>query len=344
MAVTDPYATAKTNLRDNVKTLMTVFGAVAGVILAGTPFSGYGALLPWSQRWWLASASLLLAIVLIGFALHLLLRVLQPDLAYPKALHASFCLPYRPLGRRRELLALRKSFDAHKDQLLPNRVYSVEEMERLSEDAWEVYQRTGTQKDKALFEERNGILAHINHWSAYTRFHYRVSVGTDRVLLVGLAALVFIAAFSWAVSSPNPPDQSPTNVLVLGSLTPDSSKREPLPKIEPIPFETGKWSLSDEALAAVALARDYLRSHPESSVLVYGFTDTQGGAIVNRTLAARRTNEVRRALVEEGGISASRVFVAEMPETDLPFLTAQEVPSAANRVVQLMLIPLRLSR
>lgn len=58
MDVPDIYATAKSNLRDNVKTLIGVFGGVAGVLLAGTPFSGFGRLDLGSVRFYIASLSL----------------------------------------------------------------------------------------------------------------------------------------------------------------------------------------------------------------------------------------------------------------------------------------------
>lgn len=46
------------------------------------------------------------------------------------------------------------------------------------------------------------------------------------------------------------------------------------------------------------------------------------------------------ALIAEGGIAASRVFVAEMPETDLPTLTGRAIDSQSNHSVQLMLLAL----
>jgi len=86
----DIYATAKANLRDNVKTLVAVFGAVAGVLLAGTPFSGFGAIEALSARWWVAVVGLAGALLVLGWALRVLLRVLEPDLAYARALRDDF--------------------------------------------------------------------------------------------------------------------------------------------------------------------------------------------------------------------------------------------------------------
>src|ERR1700676_5570916 len=69
VADTDPFATAKANLRDTIKWLTTTFAAIAAAILAGSPLTGLGAL-PLGWRLGFATigaffglASLLLAIV-----------------------------------------------------------------------------------------------------------------------------------------------------------------------------------------------------------------------------------------------------------------------------------------
>jgi len=81
---TDPYATAKASLRDNVKTLLGIFGGIAGLLLAGTPFNGYGSLDPAlaTIRWLIATVGLIAAVLLVGKSMALLLRLLKPDLVY----------------------------------------------------------------------------------------------------------------------------------------------------------------------------------------------------------------------------------------------------------------------
>lgn len=113
-----------------------------------------------------------------------------------------------------------------------------------------------------------------------------------------------------------------------------------LPAIKPVEFVTGRWDLSKEAVEVVRTARDYLRSHPETGALVFAYTDTQGNLTINRSLATKRADAVAGALVSEGGISGSRIFVTALPETDLPLFTGRKEDSQPNRVVQVVLIPM----
>nr|WP_231379933.1 OmpA family protein [Polaromonas sp. CG_9.11] len=105
-------------------------------------------------------------------------------------------------------------------------------------------------------------------------------------------------------------------------------------------FETGRSNLSAEGIAEVAKARDFLHTHPDTVVLLFAYTDTRGDAKLNRALATRRAQVVKNVLMVEGGISASRIFVAELPQIDLPLLTGHAANSEKNRSVQLVLLPL----
>ena len=339
MAVTDAYATAKANLRDNVKTLIAVFGGIAGVLLAGTPFSGYGALEPVSPTWLLASASLFLAVVLVGLSLRILLRVLRPDLAYSQALHAN----YNPAAKRwfadREIKALRAEFAAHKDELLPVGMNSLEELEGKADKAWASYQVSMSDPARKIFDDLNDALQRINHWSGFVRFHRRVSAGIDIVFLMGLLALVCIGAFAWSVGSHKNKPEDPRVVVIAAAKETERTVDRP-PSIEAVHFQTGRWVLSAQALANVAVARDYLRQHPSFGLLIFAYTDTQGGDKVNQELAGKRAAEVSRALTAEGGISPSRIFLSALPKTDLPALTASKADSENNRAVLLQIIPL----
>lgn len=364
MAVPDIYATAKTNLRDNVKTIITVFGGVAGVLLAGTPFSGFGALDVFTGRWYVASLTLIAALVLVGWSLRILLKVLEPDLAYTSALRDDFNVAAAPSSIQPELAALKKEFAARKAELLPDA--SVTKLQENADKAWDEFlvasepdeQRSldvasagsnavalpdpntsSATVAREKFDELKDTLTKINHWSAYTRLHFRVRRGIDKVLWLGLCALLCIGAFSWSVSKKDEKSGGP-NVVVVGVLKSTPLERAELPPIKPIEFDTNKWNLSKEALDAVGTARDYVRSHPKIGVLVFAYTDTEGTAKINRNLAAKRAEAVASALIREGGVSASRVFVTQLPETDLPQLTGQEENAQSNRIVQLVLFPM----
>nr|WP_284507926.1 OmpA family protein [Caballeronia sp. GACF4] len=185
----------------------------------------------------------------------------------------------------------------------------------------------------------------INNWAAYTRLRGRVVDGCNRALGLGFAALVAIGVFSWAVGQKKEVKVDPPVTQVFVIATPVSNPPPPpsppvaaLPALNPILFETGKAVLSAEGMTELAKSRDYLRGHRDTCVLVLAYTDTRGSRAVNKALAARRAQAVRGALIAEGGISAARIFVAELPETDLPALTGRAVDSQSNRSVQLLLM------
>lgn len=363
MASTDSYATAKTNLRDNVKTLVGVFGGIAGLLLAGTPFTGYGNLDPTSadHRWWIATVGLVAAVLLVGRSILLLLRLLQPDLVYQSVLREQVDLASYGRDDRDEIEALRREFERWRNDLLPDGRTSLDQLEADADIAyaqWEeaqaLFGTTDAPADltkqvearRQVYEELSGSLQAINDWAAYSRLRYRIVRGCQRALVLGFLALLAIGMFSWAVGQKRE-DKTEAPMAQVFVVQPPAAPPPPsspgaaaLPMLNPILFETGRATLSIEGTAEIAKARDYLRSHPETGVLVFAYTDTRGSGTVNRALATRRAQAVRSALMTEGGIGASRIFVAELPATDLPTLTGRAVDSQSNRSVQLMLLAL----
>lgn len=361
MTSADIYATAKTNLRDNVKTLVGIFGGIAGLLLAGTPFTGYGSLDPASadHRWWIATAGLVVAVALVGLSILMLLRLLQPDLVYQSALRQQVDLA--PYGRadRDEIEALRREFVLRRNELLPDGTMWVDGLETEADQAYAQWQQAlgllgkeGTPADLAtqiearrqVYEDLDGSLGAVNNWAAYSRLRYRIVKGCNRAFVLGFLALLAIGMFSWAVGQKKEDKKDPPAAQVFvvqpPAAPPPSPPAAALPALNPILFETGRAALSTEGMAELAKARDYLRGHPDTAVLAFAYTDTRGGGAVNRALAARRAQAVRSALIAEGGIGASRIFIAELPETDLPTLTGRAVDSQSNRSVQLMLLAL----
>lgn len=363
VASTDIYATAKSNLRDNVKTLIGIFSGIAGLLLAGTPFSGYGALSHFTGRWWAASVGLLLAVVLVGVSIRLLLRLLHPDLVYQSALRANADLEKLEQSDRDEIVDLRKEFAAHRDDMLPTGAKELDDLEAHADDAYARWQaaleiagtpgapaEAGKQADaeRKAYDDLNDSLTAINQWGAYVRLRYRVIKGCEKALRFGLAALCAIGLFSWAVGEKKKDADEkkeaaqPAQVIIVGAAapTPMPPGATPLPVLNAILFETGRATLSAQGLAEAARARDFLRAHSDVGVLVFAYTDTRGDAKPNRALATRRAQSVKSLLMAEGGISATRIFVAELPETDLPLLTGRAADSEKNRSVQLVLMPL----
>lgn len=348
MAVTDPYVSAKAGLRDNVKTLIAVFGGIAGVLLAGTPFSGYGSIEPFTQRWVVASLALVVSLVLLGWCVRSLLFVLRPDLAYTDLLTEKTSDP--------EKLEVQKQFEKHKKELLPKAnpnvpgsvpIESVIDLIAAKSAAWAHYQQNKTQPDsKAPHDRLADALALINHWSGFTRLHVRVSRGIDGVFWLGLLAILSIAVFALASNAPKKDAPLTPQIFVI---TPPSPVATPLPAgsmpvLPAVLFATDSHDPSPDGVAGIAQARRHLRTHPEMGILIFANTDTVGTQQYNRSLAARRAARVVELLQSEGGISASRIFATPLAERDLPVLTLQDSDNPDNRSVEMILIPMPVRR
>lgn len=73
-------------------------------------------------------------------------------------------------------------------------------------------------------------------------------------------------------------------------------------------FSTGSATLFPGAQRSVEQLAEVLRRHTDRSVLIEGFTDSQGSESSNAALSQRRAEAVRRALLNQG-IAADRVQV-----------------------------------
>lgn len=344
MTTADPYVTAKAGLRDNVKTLIAVFGGIAGVLLAGTPLSGYGSIDPFTERWFVASLALVVSLVLLGWCVRRLLFVLRPDLAYTSLL--------TDMASDAEQLAVQKEFAAHKKELLPKvdpNVPGSPQMDSLADliaaksAAWTHYQTDKTQLDrKAAYDRLADALALINHWGGFTRLHVRVSRGIDGVFWVGLLAILSIAVFALASNAPKKEAPSPPQVYVVTAPNPAATPLPAgtMPVLPAVLFAKGKFDLTPEAVAGITLAHKHLRTHPDVGILIFAHTDTVGAQPYNQALAGRRAERVVELLRSEGGISASRIFATPLAERDLPVLTTQDADNPANRSVEMILIPM----
>jgi hypothetical protein len=353
-AAVDPYATAKANLRDNVKTLVAVFGAVAGILLAGTPFSAFGTLQ--GSRLGLAFAALVGAVVLLGWALKILLEILTPTLAYARWLRDDFAVAsLTDPDERKDVPELIREFRRSRAALLPDEsgprgtIASIEDLVSAINFYWQHAQiaaapavseqaQLSAEQNRAFWQIYFDALSDINHWAGFIRFHHRIRIGIDKVLGVGFLALLCIALFAWATGAPKSEVASRGTVIIGETRGPAPvAKGEPL---EPILFKTGKYKLSKDAADRIGEARDRLRQHSEEGLIIYAYTDTQGSDSFNSLLAQNRAKAVVHALLGTGGIAASRVFVSELSITDLPVLTLANTDEANNRSVFLATVQL----
>lgn len=141
--------------------------------------------------------------------------------------------------------------------------------------------------------------------------------GAPAALLSSALALAVagVAALPHAQTSPRPaPARSPAPPAVIIAPAPLAVILAPAPA-PPGADCPPRWSVrfaygSAAAPAGVAARagalRDYLASHPRTSLTVVGFADPSGNDLANETLSLRRAAAVTRALAR-GGVPWERV-------------------------------------
>jgi len=348
MESTDRYATARATLRENVKWLSASFAGMTAVVLAGTPFTGFGALAFPSGRFFGALSGLVAATGCAFFALQLLLKMVRPDATYTRYLreHPGDDLSNLNAEDQAEYRELKAEYEVHKQELLPAGRTTLEGLEKLVDDAWQVYQENPTDalaKDRWSAYQAN--FRAVEDWASYTRLHQRIERGFKSLRGLGLGMLFSLALFAWC-SNPDKDKggtSSKSSVTIeqgIGASAPPDKPRPPSVQLKPVLFDPGKSILTSDGRAAVGGARNYLREDAGTAVLLLAHTDTTGGDETNARLAAARAHVVRDALVGEGGIAPTRVFVTELPKMDLTTLTGPQVPLDLNRTVEFAVVTL----
>lgn len=345
----DQYASARTTLRENVKWLAAGFAGVGAVLLAGTPFTGLGALQPGNGRFALGLATLFIATLCAFLAWRILFFVLGPEPSYVNVLRKGNEPKNIPGLTKRELWEyeqVRREFIAHHEELLPDKREFLDDLELLTVRAWDAYKKATTQDLKKhyleLWRGYSNNEQTVKYWASFVRLHYRARKGVEYAQWLGLGALIALVGFVWAVNPPK--EDTPTKAAAPGTVIIDESACECGPDepadvaLSPVRFRTGKSALDSQALLAIEQARNYLAEHSEAALLLMAHTDTVATAGFNTKLATDRARAVQGSLIREGGIAASRVFVGVLPETDLPRLTTQEVADADNRSVEFAVI------
>ena len=357
----DPYATPRANLRENVKTMSTILAGTAGAVIAGSPFSGIGALDPATLRFALASGGLLTVAVCLFLGWKALTFMLRPDLLDPIILRDSYTdEAVRKLGlpaaETDELIEVKAEFNRSRGALLPENIKSYEAFESYLDGQWvkltaaekEVAQKT---LDAAVLEslrkrfdhyERN--LQDIGFWATVTRLRKRVERGLRKVQILGMASLVALLVFAWAANPPKKDDASlkPTVIQAFVSCASCPLGQPPVQTARRVTFPNNSHELDPAAYAVLNEVAAVLRQQPDMGVLLLAHTDMVAGDKLNRALAARRADAVRRALQAQGGIAANRIFASELPKAALPTITGPEIANADNRSVELHVVPLLL--
>lgn len=340
MALSDPYATAKASLRDNVKVLLTAIAGVAGLLLAGTPFSGLGTL-PLDWRLIVAVLSILVASALLGSVFWILLRTLQPDVVTYESLREGFnpdsIADRRTRAEIKDLIAV---FRSERSILLPDKLPSqnVEGLERAISIQFAA--RSTDPAAAKRYEEYHDALQGINYWAAFMRLQRRVQRALLQSIGLSVPALAAVLLFAWAANPPRLDSTDQPSVVVNESTKPDLMQAAPRP-FGPILFKTDSANLDDAARKTIMEARGQLRTWPESVALVRAYTDTRGTDRRNTELAQLRAKAVSNELIRIGGIAENRVYVASLGPTDLPVMTAHDIDHAENRSVEIVVVRLK---
>lgn len=87
-----------------------------------------------------------------------------------------------------------------------------------------------------------------------------------------------------------------------------------------VKFETGKITVASKDDAQFQKVADFMKNHPNTTVLIEGHSDNVGSAAMNKVLSQKRADAVRNILMWKFGIAADRVsakgFGAESPTAD----------------------------
>lgn len=347
----DPFADAKANLRDTVKWLATTFAALAAVVVGSGPLSGLGALEIPSLKFGFAVGALLIGFLCICRALYVTLRILRPASVYRSDLLIE-SLPRELTEEGRELAFVRAMIDARARDLLPRNYQNLaklsEASNRIDTQLLTIPSPPVTVQDKIDFA--NGLRSRkmiddavigLLPLALYLSLQQRLTQAIRPLFILGIVALISLAIYGIAVHS-DAPKQPGSAVVVLNDIKPaDKVQDSELPILKSVLFNTGKAVVSMDGVKAVQAARDAMRDRPDTVLLVLAHTDTVGGPKVNKSLAHQRAAAVVALLQGTGGISASRIYIAELPKLNTPEVTQPEQPNTLNRSVELKLVVLK---
>ncbi|MGM9851656.1 MAG: OmpA family protein [Muribaculaceae bacterium] len=99
-------------------------------------------------------------------------------------------------------------------------------------------------------------------------------------------------------------------------------------------FDTGKYSISDQAKGNLAKFAQSLNSNPNTNVDIFGYTDNVGSFDVNDKLSRNRAGAVMSFLAERG-VASSRMNAQGIPMAD--YVASNDTPEgrAKNRRVEI---------
>lgn len=108
-------------------------------------------------------------------------------------------------------------------------------------------------------------------------------------------------------------------------------------------FDTGSSTLSPQAMTSIQQVGANYKATGNATVALTGHTDTVGAPDLNMTLAQRRADAVRNALVREG-VPAAAITTVAQGEASLPVQTADNVDERRNRSVDIAVVGQTMAR
>ena len=142
----------------------------------------------------------------------------------------------------------------------------------------------------------------------------------------------------------DPEDKCPdTKGLVAKGGCPEDSAAQggprvaPMPVIQPVYFETGKSTLTAEAISMLKKAVELMKMDKKYELDINGHTDNQGSEALNQPLSVARANAVKAYLVKNG-ISGKRLHVKGFADKQPAASNDTEETRKLNRRVEFNVI------
>jgi hypothetical protein len=195
------YATARANLRDLVKWIAATFAALAAVVLAGTPFSGFGALPVGTDRFFAAVLGLVVFAVFFIVGWTFILSLLRPDFVPRSDLTSRYKVP-SDKKEAKETESVRAEVFSKSNDFLPRGLASVDDLERAIETNW-TDATCGSASALEQYKQYSLALNQVLEYAAFVRLHQRISASIPCLSFLGAMALAGLVLFSWAASAPS---------------------------------------------------------------------------------------------------------------------------------------------
>lgn len=250
------YASARATLRETVKWLVAAFASVAAVIVAGSPLSNPDDV-DIANVYFISSVVLaIVALGLVGRALHITLDLLRPDGLYSSALCRE--IP----GESREITDACSEINRHRDDLLPAGYANAEELwnQRLTTIRALDGQLTAEQETEftAHLVDVEAALGRLLDFGLYHTLYARLRRAQPRLLTFGLLVLICLTLSVALGKSAKDKVDGPSVVIVQPAPSQPIPKTSPTgtpPRLEPVQFESGSANVSAEGVLARRPAR-----------------------------------------------------------------------------------------